>query len=75
VYPILFFDAIHYKVRKDGKISSKAAYVCLGINEDGIKEVLGISLVRMSLLHIGYLFLLTYKIEEYRIFLSLLLMD
>ena len=42
VYPIVFFDAIHYKVRKDGKVISKAAYVCLGINEDGIKEVLGI---------------------------------
>lgn len=42
LYPIVFFDAIHYKVRKDGKIISKAAYVCLGINQDGIKEVLGI---------------------------------
>ena len=42
VYPIVFFDAIHCKVRKDGKVTSKAAYVCLGINEDGIKEVLGI---------------------------------
>ena len=42
IYPIVFFDAIHYKVRKDGKITSKAAYVCLGINQEGIKEVLGI---------------------------------
>ena len=42
IYPIVFFDAIHYKVRKDGKITSKAAYVCLGINQHGIKEVLGI---------------------------------
>jgi putative transposase len=44
VYPIVFFDAIHYKVRKDGKIISKAAYICLGINQDGIKEILGIYL-------------------------------
>ncbi len=42
IYPIVFFDAIHYKVRKDGKIISKAAYVCLGINQEGIKEILGI---------------------------------
>jgi transposase-like protein len=42
VYPIIFFDAIHFKVRKDGKIVSKAAYVCLGINSDGIKDILGI---------------------------------
>ncbi len=42
IYPIIFFDAIHFKVRKDGKIISKAAYVCLGINSDGIKDILGI---------------------------------
>ncbi len=42
VYPIIFFDAIHFKVRKDGKIISKAAYVCLGINSEGIKDILGI---------------------------------
>lgn len=42
VYPIIFLDAIHFKVRKDGKIISKAAYVCLGINSNGIKEILGI---------------------------------
>lgn len=42
VYPIVFFDAIHFKVRKDGKIVSKAAYICLGINSDGIKDILGI---------------------------------
>lgn len=42
VYPIIFFDAIHFKVRKDGKIVSKAAYVCLGINSEGLKDILGI---------------------------------
>jgi len=42
IYPIIFFDAIHFKVRKDGKIISKAAYVCLGINSDGMKDILGI---------------------------------
>lgn len=42
LYPIIFFDAIHYKVREDHKILSKAAYVCLGISKNGIKDVLGI---------------------------------
>jgi transposase-like protein len=35
-------DAIHYKVREDGQIKSKAAYVVLGVNLDGLKEVIGI---------------------------------
>ena len=42
IYPIVFFDAIHYKVRKDGKILSKAAYVCLGLNKHGFKDILGV---------------------------------
>lgn len=40
-YPIVFFDAIHYKVREDGKIVSKAVYVCLAINLEGKREILG----------------------------------
>lgn len=42
IYPIIFFDAIHFKFKKDGKVTSKAAYVCLGINSKGIKDILGI---------------------------------
>lgn len=42
VYPFIFMDAIHYKVREDGQIKSKAAYVVLGVNIEGIKEVIGI---------------------------------
>jgi putative transposase len=42
VYPIVYFDAIHYKVREDGKVVMKAAYTCLGIDLDGKKDVLGI---------------------------------
>jgi transposase-like protein len=42
VYAVVFFDAIHYKVRDRGKIVSKAAYVCLGVNLEGKKDVLGI---------------------------------
>lgn len=42
VYPILYIDAIHYSVRDNGIIRKIAAYVILGINMDGKKEVLTI---------------------------------
>lgn len=42
VYPIVFIDAVHFSVRKDGLIEKLAAYVVPGINDDGKKEVLSI---------------------------------
>lgn len=42
VYPIVFIDAIHFSVRDDGIVRKLAAYIVLGINEDGKKEVLSI---------------------------------
>lgn len=42
IYPFVFMDAIHYKIRENHQIVSKAAYVVLGINMDGYKEILGI---------------------------------
>jgi transposase-like protein len=42
VYPVIFFDAIHYKVKENGKVVSKASYTCLGIDVEGKKEELGI---------------------------------
>ena len=42
VYPVVFIDAIHYSVRDNGVIRKLAAYVMLGINSSGIKEVLTI---------------------------------
>ena len=41
-YAFVFMDAIHYKVREDKQIKVKAAYVVIGVNMDGEKEVLGI---------------------------------
>ncbi|NFI55065.1 IS256 family transposase [Clostridium botulinum] len=41
-YSFIFMDAIHYKVREDKQIIVKAAYVVIGVNLDGEKEVLGI---------------------------------
>lgn len=42
VYPFVFMDAVHYKVRDDKTVQSKAAYVVLGVNLEGYKEILGI---------------------------------
>jgi len=42
IYPVVFLDAIHFKVRKDNRIINKAAYSVLGISMGGMKEVLGI---------------------------------
>ena len=44
VYPFIFLDAIHYKVKEDGHYISKAFYTVLGVRIDGRKEVLGLYL-------------------------------
>ena len=41
-YPCLFLDAIHFKVKKNSRVENKAAYVCLGIKNTGIREILGV---------------------------------
>lgn len=42
VYPILFLETIHFKVRKEGGVVSKALYHLLGIDRQGRKQVLGL---------------------------------
>ncbi len=42
MYPFVWMDAIHYKVREEGKIVPKAVYTILGLNVNGIKDVIGI---------------------------------
>ena len=44
VYPVVFIDAIHYSVRDNNVIRKLAAYVILGINCEGRKEVLTIEI-------------------------------
>ena len=44
VYPFVWLDAIHYKIRDKGRYQSKAVYTVLGLNMDGKKEVLGLYL-------------------------------
>lgn len=41
IYAVVFMDAIHYNVRCEGRIIKKAVYIAIGINMDGMKEVLG----------------------------------
>ena len=41
LYPIVFLDAIRVKARSDGHINNQAVYLAIGINMDGLKEVLG----------------------------------
>lgn len=41
IYAAVFLDAIHYKVRQEGAIVNKAAYMVIGIDMDGRKDVLG----------------------------------
>jgi transposase-like protein len=42
IFPIVWLDAIHYKMRENGKVVGKAVYTILGVNLEGRKEVLGL---------------------------------
>lgn len=44
IYPFIWLDAIHYKIREDGRYVSKAVYTVLALNLEGKKEVLGLYL-------------------------------
>jgi len=43
VYPVVFCDAIHFKVRQEGRVVTKAAYVVVGITlDEGYQDILGL---------------------------------
>jgi len=42
LYPIIWMDAIHYRVREDGAVTNRAVYTIIGVNIHGQKELLGI---------------------------------
>lgn len=44
IYPFIYLDAIHYKVKDEGHYVSKAFYTVLGVNLEGKKEILGLYL-------------------------------
>jgi putative transposase len=41
VYPVLYLDCIHVKVRDSGTVGTKAVYLALGVTMSGVKELLG----------------------------------
>ena len=44
VYPIIWMDAVHYKIKEDGRYIGKAIYTLLGLTLEGKKELLGLYL-------------------------------
>ena len=42
VYPIVYLDALHLKIRTDGRVQNRAVYVALGIDLSGQKQLLGL---------------------------------
>lgn len=44
IYPVVWLDAIHFKVKEDNKIVNKAVYCVIGINREGYKDILGMYL-------------------------------
>lgn len=41
IYAVVFMDAIHYHVRSEGQIIKKAVYIAIGVQMDGVRDVLG----------------------------------
>ena len=44
-YAVVWIDAIHYKIRQDGKVISKACMLCLGIDMEGFQDILSMTIV------------------------------
>ena len=42
IYPIIYLDCLHLKIRDEGVVKTKAVYVAIGVNLEGIKDVLGL---------------------------------
>ncbi len=44
IYPFVWLDAIHYKIKDGGKYITKAVYTVLGMDKEGRKDILGLYL-------------------------------
>ena len=44
-YAVIWIDAIHYKIRQEGKVISKACMIVLGINMEGVQDILSMNIV------------------------------
>nr|WP_313157375.1 transposase [Sphingobacterium multivorum] len=54
VYPFVFLDCMHYKVRQNGTVESRAIYNILGIGMDGRKDLIGLYSSETKELNSGY---------------------
>ena len=43
-YPVVFLDALRVNLRVNGRVATRVIYLAIGINMDGLKEVLGFSI-------------------------------
>lgn len=41
IYAVVFMAAIHFHVRSEGRIIKKAVYIAIGINMEGLRDVMG----------------------------------
>lgn len=53
VYAVVILEAVHYSVRDNGRVTKKAAYVAIGTDLEGKKDVLGIWLGQRNPLNTG----------------------
>ncbi|WP_366935388.1 transposase [Ignavibacterium sp.] len=75
VYPIVFFDATHYKVTSEGKVTNKAAYTRLALDIAGRKNLLDLWVCEADGPNFWLSVPTELKIAEFRIYLLLVLMD
>ncbi|CRG50530.1 ISsod5%2C transposase [Yersinia wautersii] len=65
LYPFIWLDAIHYKIREDSRYQSKAVYTVLALNMEGKKEILGLCIcLKVKALTSGCQCWPTYKIGD-----------
>jgi transposase-like protein len=64
VYPRVYMDAVHFKVKEEHKIVSKAAYICMALEMKRYKDILGIWVGEHEVLSFGYRSVTTLKTEE-----------
>ena len=54
IYLIVWMDGIVFKVRDNGKIINKTVYLCVGLKQNGLKEVFGMWGESRKVLHSGW---------------------
>ena len=70
IYPFVFMDCIHYKVREDRRILNRAAYIVLGVTAEGYKDILSITVGAnetskfwLDLIFISNFYILVYHLQ------------